>query len=198
MSSLRTTKIGLAALTIIFLLLYGYFSTLGKPNNLTFNPANQGFAGTKITLGNLGGFHILKNIDYSDEKQFHRLIIETELNRATASPEDISIPYTVIQEISSIAEGTALPGEPRVPEPEPAYWIKIKLSDTTVENIPLNLALAIFPETSSEPGQDSLIKEVRVSEASDEVAEISVSLVKKVQFRAAADNSGAIILDILK
>ncbi len=198
MSNLRTTKIGLAALTIIFLLLYGYFSTLGKPNNLTFNPVNQGFADAKITLGNLGGFHILKNIDYSDEKQFHRLIIETELNRATASPEDISIPYVVIQEISNTTEETALPGEPQNLEPEPAYQIKIKLSDTTVENIPLDRALAIFPGTSSEPDQGSVIKEVRVGETSDEATEISVSLGKKVQFRAAADNSGAIILDILK
>jgi len=198
MSSLHTTKIGLAALTIIFLLLYGYFSTLGKPNNLTFNPANQGFADTKIALGNLGGFHILKNIDYSDEKQFHRLIIETELNRATASPEDISIPYTVIQETSSLASGAALPEEPKALEMGSVYQIKIKLSDTTVENIPLNQALAIFPGTSSESDQSSVIKEVQVSETSDEAAEISISLTKKVQFRAAADNSGAIILDILK
>ncbi|MFA5967473.1 MAG: hypothetical protein WC805_03110 [Patescibacteria group bacterium] len=186
MSNFRSTKIGLAALTIIFLLLYGYFSTLGKPSNQIFDPIIQGFANNEIVLGNLGGFHIIKNINYSDENQFHRLIIDTELNRSTASPEDITIPYTVIQEITDATAVT------------PSYQMKIKLSDSTIENIPQDRPLAIFPTTldSSEPAQ--LIQEVRVNQISDENAEITISLTKSTRFRAIADNSGAIILDILK
>ena len=186
MSNFRTTKIGLAALTIIFLLLYGYFSTLGKPSNLIFDPVGQGFANNEIILGNLGGFHIVKNIEYSDENQFHRLVIDTELNRSTASPEDISIPYTVIKEITDVAAVA------------PSYQIKIKLSDSTIENIPQDRPLAIMPTApdSSEPAQ--LIQEVRINETSDEAAEIVISLTKSTRFRAAADNSGAIVLDILK
>ena len=188
MTSLKTTKIGLAALTIIFLLLYGYFSTLGKPfpsNQL--NLANQGFADTKITLGNLGGFHILKNISYSDETEFHRLIIETELNRSTASPENITIPYTVFTETAN-----ALPDNPD------AYLLQATLSDTTVENVPKDTPLAISIADNSDPNQPKLISEIRVIENQDETSTVLIQLTKKVLFRATADSSGALVLDILK
>lgn len=189
MTNLKTTKIGLAALTIIFLLLYGYFSTIGKTNSLVFNPASQGFGNNQIALGNLGGFHLLKNIHYSDEQKFHRLIIETELNRSTASPEDIAIPYTMIK-------GSAVSDQPIGPS---VYQIQIDLSDTQVVDIPQNRPLAIFEEAvSANPERPKLIQEVRVAETKDEEATIIILLTKKALFRATADNSGTLVLDILK
>jgi len=190
MKNFHTTKIGLAALTIIFLLLYGYFSTLGKPLNTQFDPASQGFADSKIILGNLGGFHILKNINYSDETTFHRLIIETELNRSTASPENITIPYTVFAE--------AVSDTLKTPETTDQYQIKVMLSDTQVANIPQDKPLAIFESTNPDPNQPKLIQEIRVKENKDETSEILIQLTKKSLFRATADNSGALVLDILK
>ena len=175
----------MAALTIIFLLLYGYFSTMGKPLNTSLNSTNQGFADNKIALGNLGGFHLLKSIDYSDEKEFYRLLIGTELNRSTASPEDITIPYLIIEEIAD-------------PEKAGLYRIRVNLSDTQITNIPQDRPLAILPTGGDEINQPLLIKEVWASETKDEAAEIIISLTKKTLFRATADNSGVIVLDILK
>jgi len=201
MSNLRTTKIGLAALTIIFLLLYGYFSTLGKPLNMQTNLAGQGFAENKITLGNLGGFHLLKNINYSDESLFHRFMINTELNRSTASPEGITVPYLTITEIEhSVPPVPATDTKDKtnvIPEPASPYQIQINISDTTVSDIPTNRPLAIFPDTTDNASVD-LVQEVRVNETMDEGTMVTIFLTKKVTFRATADNSGTIVLDILK
>ncbi|MFH0912640.1 MAG: hypothetical protein V1807_03245 [Patescibacteria group bacterium] len=192
MTSLKTTKIGLAALTIIFLLLYGYFSTLGKPLTQPVTPANQGFSINKITLGNIGGFHILKNIDYTDEPQYHRLIIATELNRSTTSPEAIAVPYLVV-------EGTTMAGESADNSAQKnQYQIKIVLNDTQAENIPLDRPLSIFEDTVASPEQSKLIQEVRVQEPTDATTEIYITLAKKSLFRSTADNAGTIVLDILK
>lgn len=186
MSNFKTTKIGLAALTIIFLLLYGYFSTAGKNLTTQYSPANQGFSEKKITFGNLGGFHILKNINYTEETKFHRFLLETELNRSTASPEDITIPYLTIEEI-------AFPDTDTAP-----YQLKVKLSDTTVINLPKDKPLAIFSTPDPNASGPQLLQEVRVSETSDEATILTLTLAKKVLFRATADNSGVIVLDILK
>ena len=201
MNNLRTTKIGLAALTIIFLLLYGYFSTLGKPLNMQTNLAGQGFAENKITLGNLGGFHLLKNINYSDEGLFHRFMVNTELNRSTASPEGITVPYLTITETehsASLVPATDTKDKTNViPEPASPYQIQINISDTTVADIPTNRPLAIFSDTTDNASAD-LVQEVRVNETMDEGALVTIFLTKKVTFRATADNSGTIVLDILK
>lgn len=198
MNNLRSTKIGLAALTIIFLILYGYFSTLGKPPAMAPTPANQGFKMDKIILGNLGGFHILKNIDYSDEGQFYRLIIATELNRSTASPEDITIPYTAITETENLNLDAKTPAANNSSVISSPYQIRINLSDTQVADIPKDRPLAIFEEINTKTDQPKLIQEVRVTESKDEGVVVVISLTKKSLFRATADNSGTIVLDILK
>jgi len=150
----------------------------------------EGFATNKITLGNLGGFHILKNIDYSDQANFHRLIIETDLNRSTASPENINIPYVTIAETGAASLNNA-------PGPSSPYQIKIVLSDTTVQDIPKDRALTIFANGATGDTTE-VISEVRVHENSDDTTEISLLLNKNVEFRATADNAGTIVLDVLK
>ncbi len=186
MNNFKTTKIGLAALTIIFLMLYGYFSTAGKNLTNQYNPINQGFSEKEIAFGNLGGFHILKNISYSEDAKFHRLLIETELNRSTASPEDIVIPYLSIEEIV-VADSADTP-----------YQIKVKLSDTAVANLPKDKPLAIFSTPDPKTAEPQLIQEARLTETSDEATVLTLILTKKALFRATADNSGVIVLDILK
>ncbi|HCR42267.1 TPA: hypothetical protein DIV45_02825 [Patescibacteria group bacterium] len=181
MKSVKTTKIGLAALTILFLLLYGYFSTLGKPlpNNINLS-LNNGFSNSKIIFGNIGGFHILTNVSSTDQDQYYRLFIDTELNRSTASSEKITIPYTVI-------EGNDTPD---------GYQIKVALIDTVVNNIPTNQPLAVFQ--GARDNEIDLIKSAQVQQNDDDSSDLIIELTKSTPFRATADSSGTIVLDILK
>ena len=181
MTNFRNTKIGLAALTILFLVLYGYFSTLGKPlptNNMA--PINNGFSNSKIIFGNIGGFHFLTNISSTDQEQYYRIFIDTELNRSTASPESITIPYTVIEGNNTVN----------------GYQIKIGLTDTEIANIPIDTPLAIFQGAGDT--EVDLIKSAQVEQNDDDSSDFIIELAKSAQFRATADSSGTIMLDILK
>lgn len=181
MNNLRSTKIGLATLTIIFLVLYGYFSTLGKPLANYVSLINQGFSINKVTLGNLGGFHILKNIGYTEEPAFYRLLIETELNRSTASPEAISIPYLSVEE----------------PLLDNAYQIKVNLSDTEIDGSLKDNPAPLMPQASSSSA-GKLITDLKINTVAESTTEISITLAKQALFRVTSDTSGTIVLDILK
>ncbi|MBU1092386.1 hypothetical protein KJ836_01810 [Patescibacteria group bacterium] len=181
MKNFRNTKIGLAALTILFLLLYGYFSTLGKPlpiDNIAVT--NNGFSNSKIIFGNIGGFHFLTNISSTDQEQYYRIFIDTELNRSTASPESITIPYTVI-EGNNVDNG---------------YQIKVALTDAEITNIPIDTPLAVFQGAGE--NEVDLIKSAQVHQNDDDSSDFIIELAKSAQFRATTDSSGTIVLDILK
>jgi hypothetical protein len=162
--------------------LYGYFSTLGKPlpiNNTS--PINNGFSNSKIIFGNIGGFHFLTNISSTNQDQYYRIFIDTELNRSTASPESITIPYTVIDGTNTIGDG---------------YQIKISLTDTEITNILTDTPLAIFQ--GGNENEVDLIQSAQVHQNDDDSSDFTIELAKTAQFRATADSSGTIVLDILK
>lgn len=182
MKNLQSSKIGLAALTILFLVLYGYFSTLGKPlPDYATDTISSGFGNSKIIFGNIGGFHLLHNISSSDENQYYRIFMDTELNRETASPESITIPYTVIEGTDTVDNG---------------YQIKISLTDTEITNIPLDASLAVFQGAGE--SEIDLIKSAQVHQNNDDSSVFIIDLAKPAPFRATADSSGTIVLDILK
>lgn len=181
MNSLRGTRIGLAALTIIFLILYGFFSTSGQDllNTTETGSGNLqvGFADQEMILGNYGGYHILESIHYEGKPDFHRIVFKTVLNRESATPENITIPYTKIS------------GQPTSEN----YLITVNFSDTEVGDIPIDRPLSLL-QANNAP-----VEEVRILEDADSSTTKSVlTLTTKSLFRVAADNSGAIVLDILK
>ena len=180
MNSLKGTRIGLAALTIIFLILYGFFSTSGQVilNETETRPSNLqlGFADQEMILGNWGGFHILEAIHYEEADDFHRILFETQLNRSSYTPEAITIPYTIIK------------GQ----QVDDKYLITVNFGDTEVADIPIDRSLSLLQ------ADNAPVEEVRIIENSDDTTTAIFTLTDKSLFRAAADNSGTIVIDILK
>src|SRR4030042_3182612 len=135
MKQFVVNRFGLIALTIIFLLLYGYFS-MSDPLLAPSQQTNQFLpTETPTTIGSLGGFHILEDITNSDERTYYRVAIQTRLNRSTVIDNSIITPKTDV-ELVPADEEILIEGRLTDTTDLGPYRIQATLSDTQVVNTP--------------------------------------------------------------
>lgn len=65
-----------------------------KQSSTTTGEAPGGFSTNEQFVGQVGGVHYLRNGVFTDEGNFYRLEIETQLNRASTLEDSIATPYT--------------------------------------------------------------------------------------------------------
>ena len=174
-----TNKFGLIVLIIIFLILYSYFST-NKLTNDTLQPKN--YIEDEITIGNLGGYHILNDISFQDELLHYKIGLHTSLNRPTTLDETIITPYTIIKHTAD----------------DKKYQIKITLSDTQTFDPSQEFATEIFKKEKMVINQGPITEISTLKSVNNSMIDIFIGLNKQVKFKVSKNNTGTIFIDILK
>lgn len=172
-------KFGLIVLIIIFLILYSYFST-NKLTNDTLQPKN--YIEDEITIGSLGGYHILNDISFQDELLHYKIGLHTSLNRPTTLDETIITPYTIIKQITD----------------DKKYQIKITLSDTQTFDPSQEFATEIFKKEKMVINQGPITEISTLKSVNNSMIDIFIGLNKQVKFKVSKNNTGTIFIDILK
>lgn len=191
-------KFGLVALTIIFLLLYGYFSAFNSPlKTPVSNDHSTLLADNSIVLGNLGGFHLLEDISYSDERTYHRIAIHTRLNRSTIIDETIITPYTKIQQVLATKK-TFIDGNYQDTTNLGDYRIQITLSDTRTFDLSQDPITEVFSNKKISINKNPITEIHTIKVPDDSTIQILIGLTKKVRLHISNDNTGIIFVDILK
>lgn len=199
MKKFVVNKFGLVTLTIVFLLLYGYFNAVG----LLFKTMERGnqdgnTSADSVMLGDLGGFHLLENITYSNERTYYRIAIYTRLNRPTVIDESIATPYTKIEQLPA-NESIFLDGQYRGTQSMGDYRIQVSLSDTRTFDLSGTEAIEIFKGDKRTIINQDPITEVRLVQPPDDaMVQIVIGLSQKAKFRSSSNDTGTIFIDILK
>ena len=173
-------KFGLIVLIIIFLILYSYFNT-NKLTNDTLQPENH--IEDEITIGSLGGYHILNDISFQDESLHYKIGLHTSLNRPTTLDETIITPYTIIKQIVGDNE---------------EYQIKITLSDTQTFDPSREPIAEIFKNEKMAINQGPITEISTLKSVDNSIIDIFIGLNKQVKFKVSKNNTGTIFIDILK
>ena len=192
---------GLIALSIVFLLLYGYFNTVGahlKPGtaNLATSPSPE--LTDSSTVGALGGFHLLEAVDCSDEQTYYRVAIQTRLNRSTVIDQAIAIPLTKVEQVAG-TESLWWGGKYQDTKSLGEYRLQINLKDTGTVDKTNGQEEIVFQGSRNLVINQPPITSIKLSDAPDESAvQIVVGLITKVKFRVSTLPTGTIYIDILK
>jgi len=191
-------RFGLIALIIIFLMLYGYFSTLGLSGNLSsLAPAIEAEDGS-VTLGSLGGAHLLRGITYTDEQTYYRVAIDTRLNRPSVIEHEIITPHARVQQVDN-ATPIVVDGESRTLPSLGAWRIQVDLSDTRTTELDGGEVVPVFVGPDIMRIAQDPLTEIRLNYDPDGSAvQVLIGLTNKSIFRADDNGAGTIFVDILK
>jgi hypothetical protein len=192
---------GLIALSIMFLLLYGYFNIVGahlKPGTANLvNSTSPGLTDSS-TVGALGGFHLLEAIDCSDEQTYYRVAIQTRLNRSTVIDQAIAIPLTKVEQVAS-TELLWWDGKYRDTKSLGEYRLQISPKDTGTVDKTNSQEVTVFQGSKNLVINQPPITNIKLSDAPDGSAvQVIVGLSAKARFRVSALPTGTIYIDILK
>ena len=197
MKNFVVNKFGLVALTVLFLVIYGYFSVTDLVDKSAI-PENQILTGDKIAIGSLGGFHFLEDITYSDELTHYRIALHTYLNRSTTIDESIIVPYTKIQQIDA-EEPIFIDGDLKSTTDLGIYRIQVLMSDTRTFDLSGEEVVEIFKGKQKMVINRDPITEIHlVQPPDDSIVQIIIGLNRKTKLYASSDNTGTIFIDILK
>ena len=192
---------GLITLSIVFLLLYGYFNTVGihlKPGATNLVNSTSLELTDSSTVGALGGFHLLEAVDCSDEQTYYRVAIQTRLNRSTVIDQAIAIPLTKVEQVAG-TESLWWGGKYQDTKSLGEYRLQISLKDTGTVDKTNGQEETVFQGSRNLVINQPPITSIRLSDAPDESAvQIVVGLSTKVQFRVSTLPAGTIYIDILK
>ena len=192
---------GLIALSVVFLLLYGYFNMVGihlQPGTANLTNSTTQELTDSGTVGALGGFHLLEAVDCSDEQTYYRVAIQTRLNRSTVIDQAIAIPLTKVEQVASTEllwwgskyQDTKSLGE---------YRLQISLKDTGTVDKTNGQEVTVFQGSKNLVIDQPPITSIKLSDAPDGSAvQVVVGLSAKVKFRVSTLPTGAIYIDILK
>ncbi len=197
MKNFVVNKFGLVALTVLFLVIYGYFSVNNLIDKSTI-PENQILTGDEMVVGNLGGFHFLEDITYSDELTHYRIALHTYLNRSTTIDESIIVPYTKIQQINA-EEPIFIDGDFKSTTDLGIYRIQVLMSDTRTFDLSELEIIEIFKgEQKTIINRDPITEIHLVKSSADSTTQIIIGLNRKTKLYASSNNTGTIFIDILK
>lgn len=189
-------RFGLVALIIIFLILYGYFSTLGQPVSLQSTPPVPN--GDLVTIGDLGGSHLLQNLTYSDERTYYRIRIETRLNRPSIIADEIVTPKTRVRQVSN-TEPIIVNGQERTLTTLGEWRIQADLSDTRTTELDGDELVPVFVGPDVLRVNEAPLTEIRLNYDPDgSTVQVLIGLSEQSIFRVDDDGAGAIYIDILK
>jgi len=197
MKNFVVNKLGLVALTVLFLAIYGYFSVTNLIGKSTI-PEKQTLTKDEITIGDLGGFHFLEDITYSNELTHYRIALHTYLNRSTTIDESIVVPYTKIQQINA-EEPIFIDGDIKSTTDLGIYRIQVFMSDTRTFDLSGSEAIEIFKgKKETIINQDPITEIHLIQPLDDSITQIIIGLNRKTKIYASSDNAGTIFIDILK
>jgi len=189
---------GLISLSIVFLLLYGYFNAVeghipnqtGSQNNSTVSNNNK--------VGTIGGFHLLESMQLSDEQEYYRLTLQTKLNRSTIIDQKISVPLTkVVQALSS--EPTWMDNKYQDTNALGSHRLQISMSDTGLIDQTDEGDTIVFQGNKILTVDQPPITTIKLIDSPDgSVNQILVGLNAEVKFRVSSTPTGTIYIDILK
>jgi hypothetical protein len=170
---------GLIALSVVFLLLYAYF-TAADNHLIKVNPVPVNNQSGMDTVGALGGFHLLESIQCSDEQTYYRLTLQTRLNRSTVIDKAIAVPLTKVTQV----DGSEL---------------RISLNDTSIIDQINGKQEVVFMGDKTLVIDQLPITTIKLIDSPDgTVNQISVGLSSEVKFKVSSTPTGAIYIDILK
>lgn len=172
-------------LLAVFALTYGAVKNMDdKKNGEATNDvtvATNDFSRDKQTTGEGGGVHYMRNLIVEDQTTFHRIKIETALNRSSVL-ENIETPLTTV-EIKN----------------DNGCYLALHLSDTTQILEDENIFLGKVGKTSMPDKQPITSIDVKRSSEEGQVVQIGLQSCE-AQFKLGSDpkSPGHIWLDVLK
>lgn len=158
-----------------------------KPSNPEVFQVPDGFGRDKQTVGELGGAHYLSNSYIEPQQGFKRLVIETQLNRASVLEDTIATPYTSAEIVNGEIAGET---------------IILKLADTTKIYEEEGRTEDIYSGINGiVTDQELPITQIEVLATTEEGEEIRIHTNKSIggyRLHADPEKSGNIWLDILE
>lgn len=183
MKKLILPSLAILVLLAIFAITYNAVNGV-TPNNQ--NPdAPMGFNSDDQFVGQVGGLHYLRNGIVSDQGDFQRFTIETQLNRASILEDTIATPYTTAV--------VAKQGGKNV--------ITLKLLDTTRMYIEGDRVDDVYTGVNGTVAERLPVTKITVAPSTEEGQQIQVEVDEAaVSYKLATDpqNPSHIWLDILK
>lgn len=191
--------LGLIALSVVFLILYGYFNTTaGKAMQANTTKPITNTTTDINTVGALGGFHLLEAMTCSDEQGYYRVTLNTRLNRSTVIDNAISVPLTKVTQAVA-TEPIWLDGKYQDTTPFGDYRLQVKLQDTgTIEQVSDKPEMVFKGPSELKIGQAPITKVRLVTGADGTVDQVLIGMDTQAKFRVSATPTGTIYIDILK
>jgi len=189
---------GLISLSVVFLLLYGYFNAIEGHFPTPTNSQNDIAASSGNTVGAIGGFHLLESMEISDEQGYYRLTLQTKLNRSTIIDQKISVPLTKVTQVAS-SEPTWINNKYQDTSAWGKYRLQIALSDTGIIDQTEGSETVVFQGNKILTVDQPPITTVRLIDSPDgSVNQVLVGLNAEAKFRVSSAPTGTIYIDILK
>jgi len=198
----KTTKLsyngfGLISLSVVFLLLYGYFNAVEGhfPSQIA---QNNVVVSSNNTVGAIGGFHLLESMECSDEQDYYRLTLQTKLNRSTIIDQAISVPLTKVAQVLG-SEPTWINNKYQDTTKWGSHRLQITLSDTGIIDQTDSEKVLVFQGDKTLDINQPPITTVQMIDSPDgSVNQILVGLATEAKFRVSSTATGTIYVDILK
>ncbi|MBN2585389.1 hypothetical protein JXA59_01965 [Patescibacteria group bacterium] len=190
---------GLISLSVLFLLLYGYFNAVeGHLPSQSGNSGNTSIDQTINTVGAIGGFHLLESMECSDEQGYYRLALKTQLNRSTIIDQKIAVPLTKVTQLDS-SEPTWINNKYQDTKNWGSHRLQVALSDTGIVDQTDGEKVLVFQGDKTLAVNQPPITTIQMIDSPDgTVNQILVGLNAEVKFRVSSTPTGTIYIDILK
>src|SRR3989344_5335819 len=189
---------GLISLSVVFLLLYGYFNAIEGhfPSQLGIRGNTRESSDSKV--GAIGGFHLLENMAVSDEQGYYRLTLQTKLNRSTIIDQSIAVPLTQVSQVVS-SEPVWLDNKYQDTLAWGSHRLQITLKDTGIIDQMDGKKVLVFRGDKTLAINQPPITTLKLVDSPDgSVNQILVGLSTEVKFRVSSTPTGTIYIDILK
>lgn len=189
---------GLISLSVIFLLLYGYFNTVEGHFPSQSNDQNNAVTSSDGTVGTIGGFHLLESMECSEEQGYYRLTLQTKLNRSTIIDQNISVPLTKVSQVAG-SELTWIDNKYQDTSKWGSHRLQIALNDTGIIDQTDGNETIVFQGDKTLTINQPPLTTVRLIDSPDgTVNQILVGLASEVKFKVSSTPTGTIYVDILK
>lgn len=176
------SSLGLILLFVVVNLLVNQI----KPSNSEVFQAPDGFSRSNQTVGEIGGAHYLRNSYVQSQQGYKRLVIETQLNRASVLEDSIETPYTTTEIVPD--NGSEV--------------LVVKLADTTRIYEEEGRTEDIYTGLNDRlPDSDLPLTRVEAMVSTEQGQEIRVHFgtnIKGYRLQADPEKSGNIWIDILE
>jgi hypothetical protein len=191
--------LGLISLSVVFLLLYGYFNAVEGHFPAQLNNQNSdATVSADNTVGAIGGFHLLESMECSDEQGYYRLTLQTKLNRSTIIDQKIAVPLTKVVQVAG-SEPTWIGSKYQDTEALGSHRLQINLNDTGIVDQTEGEGRLVFQGDKTLTINQPPITAIEMIDSPDgSVNQILVGLSAEVKFKVSSTPTGTIYIDILK